>query len=729
MSHNRFQLALVFTLVLCGCLLPSFPAVAQSAAVKTVSTNQTAFGIPFRINADNGTFIEVQLYFSTDRGRTWKFLRRQATNQPEFPFRAAGDGEYWFSLKTLDRNRQLLPPGKPQPELKIIVDTKRPTLDFRIESDRAGRVACRWDARDAFLNMKSFKIFYRADAVTDPADPQARWREVPIQLDQSPVNGRFADQIAWWPETTSEKLTVRITIADQAGNLTYADRQIVVPQITWRNKSQSTARLNDQPRRDTVAPNQSASSPQAGKVVCQDGVCRIDKSPTDANTEESQRFANSDWTQSSAKPTQAVGSPSAQKQSPHTASPTNSSSASANNASGNHAAGKTEQPTSSPPGERVQSIAWPSQTPKSNEKKTTAVGSTQKSDDQSLATGVPHVPLETITVPDAPSRVANERTAQAPPARPSPESQSQIQGDHFVSESTTRKRTPAFLNRANKLQRRAGPKVFAGGSGNAPNLPFAGSDSDNGSGSANNRNPGSPALQTRSSPSDYRAYRVNQNAIAADPGAAQPINSRRFQLNYSVDAIDPSGVQRVDLWMTRDLGRTWTNWGTDPDAVSPFPVEVDEQGVYGFRVVIQSRDGLTGRPPRRGDRPDMLVQVDTQAPRVHIASVPYGRGQEAGRLIINWQASDPLLVLRPITLAYSTSPSGPWSVIERGLRNNGRYAWKVGAEVPERIFLRIEAIDRAGNIGVYQLPNPIDISGLVPRAHIQSVQPVGASRG
>ena len=62
----------------------------------------------------------------------------------------------------------------------------------------------------------------------------------------------------------------------------------------------------------------------------------------------------------------------------------------------------------------------------------------------------------------------------------------------------------------------------------------------------------------------------------------QIIGSNRFRLNYGIDSIDPSGVGKVVLWMTRDDGRTWKTWGTDPDRRSPFPVEVTEQGSIRF---------------------------------------------------------------------------------------------------------------------------------------------------
>ena len=205
----------------------------------------------------------------------------------------------------------------------------------------------------------------------------------------------------------------------------------------------------------------------------------------------------------------------------------------------------------------------------------------------------------------------------------------------------------------------------------------------------------------------------------------QIISTKRFRLNYDINAIDPSGVGKVDLYITQDKGRTWKLWGQDPDNQSPFPVEVQDQGLYGFRVVIHSKDGLIGSGPSSGDDADMWVRIDTQTPLAQITSVPYGRGNEAGRLVINYRVADDFLTLRPVRLSYSRSPQGPWTIIEDNLRNEGRYLWKVGRTVADRIFLKIDAMDQAGNVGTHRLSQSVDVSGLVPRGTIHGVEPVG----
>ena len=230
------------------CLILLCPAnslcLAQSnqPVVKQISTQLRGFGVPFNINADASEFIEVQLYVTKDQGQSWQFYDRQQTDGEEFAFRAEADGEYWFALKTLDRDKKLLPDGETKPELKVIVDTVKPTLKFNIESDPAGRIVCSWVAQDQYIAPASLKILYRPETLSlaDAATGQG-WKQVPIQLGAKATDGIYRDRIAWWPEDNVRSYEVRLEIADSAGNTAFQESRVSVPLVAWRNKTQSTA--------------------------------------------------------------------------------------------------------------------------------------------------------------------------------------------------------------------------------------------------------------------------------------------------------------------------------------------------------------------------------------------------------------------------------------------------------------------------------------------------------
>ena len=220
------------------------PAVSGQApsptGTKSIATPMRGFGVPFKINADDSSYIEVQLFVSRDLGKTWQFHARQATDSSEFPFQAERDGEYWFALRTLNRDRKLVPEGQIQPELKIVVDSVRPTLKFNTSTDAAGRVICSWDARDPNLNLNSLRIFYRENGATDP---NVGWEQVPIRSSLNSQPGILRDEIAWWPKNSGQALQVKIEVADNAGNQASEMRAVDVPAVAWRNKSSSTANV------------------------------------------------------------------------------------------------------------------------------------------------------------------------------------------------------------------------------------------------------------------------------------------------------------------------------------------------------------------------------------------------------------------------------------------------------------------------------------------------------
>lgn len=204
------------------------------------------------------------------------------------------------------------------------------------------------------------------------------------------------------------------------------------------------------------------------------------------------------------------------------------------------------------------------------------------------------------------------------------------------------------------------------------------------------------------------------------------VNARRFELDYDVDSVGPDGVGKIELWGTRDGGRTWTNYGADDDTRSPFVVTVAGEGLFGFRMVVETTTGLRGALPQPGDLPEVWVGVDTTRPVAELSVAEPGEGSRAGELGIRWKAVDALLAARPITLSFSESAGGPWTVFASGLENTGRYDWRLDNRVPGRIYLRLEVRDEAGNVQVVELAEPVSVDRVRPQGKILNVRPVGS---
>jgi len=104
-----------------------------------------------------------------------------------------------------------------------------------------------------------------------------------------------------------------------------------------------------------------------------------------------------------------------------------------------------------------------------------------------------------------------------------------------------------------------------------------------------------------------------------------------------------------------------------------------------------------------------------------------GKGKDDGQLIITWEASDKMLADRPVTLAFSQNPNGPWTTIATGLENTGRYTWTIDSRVPPLIYLRLEVRDEAGNLSIDDRKAPIALDQVRPTAKIREVRPVAKS--
>ncbi len=200
--------------------------------------------------------------------------------------------------------------------------------------------------------------------------------------------------------------------------------------------------------------------------------------------------------------------------------------------------------------------------------------------------------------------------------------------------------------------------------------------------------------------------------------------SRAFSLDYSIEALGGSALADVELWGTEDGGRTWNLWGSDPDRQSPFDVQVGNDGLFGFRMVIVGGNGLVSNRPKHGDSSDVWINIDTETPSAKITRAVYGEGPEDGMLVIDYTCHDSQLVSRPITLSFSERLDGPWTTIATGLKNTGIYLWKADPNLPDRIYLKLDVVDKAGNIGTHRLDLPIDIKGLAPRGRIQGFRPI-----
>jgi hypothetical protein len=219
----------------------------------------------------------------------------------------------------------------------------------------------------------------------------------------------------------------------------------------------------------------------------------------------------------------------------------------------------------------------------------------------------------------------------------------------------------------------------------------------------------------------------DQGGPSREQGLAnrQLVNSTHAVLDYRIDQVGPSGVSKVEVWMTADEGKTWQRLCEDPHHRSPVEFDLPREGLYGICIIATNGNSISDPPPSSGTTPDWWIEVDTTRPTAQLQSVRPGSGDDAGSLLITWAASDKNLSGEPVDLYYAPNREGPWTAIGRGLRNDGAYRWQAPHDGIGKYFIRMDVTDRAGNLTRCETPEAVVLDLTHPKAKVLGVSVSG----
>jgi hypothetical protein len=262
------------------------------------------------------------------------------------------------------------------------------------------------------------------------------------------------------------------------------------------------------------------------------------------------------------------------------------------------------------------------------------------------------------------------------------------------------------------------------------------------------RNEGKPALDPGSviqpvppyspapAPNDAGAKLVatSDNSGVAIPAAAgmgprtlraplpplQIVNTKQISLDYEVTKTGPSGIDRVELWITRDDGKTWDKFTENSGVKPPITVDLPGEGVFGFRLVLKSKAGLAQSPPAPNTPPEMRIELDTTPPVAKLFR-PEPDPKQIDTLILTWDATDRNLAPNPITIQWAADQRDKeWHTIVADHPNDGHYSWKLPPQIPYLVHMRLITRDTAGNTSSAETQEAICID---------LVQPAGVLKG
>jgi len=200
----------------------------------------------------------------------------------------------------------------------------------------------------------------------------------------------------------------------------------------------------------------------------------------------------------------------------------------------------------------------------------------------------------------------------------------------------------------------------------------------------------------------------------------QYLNSPRIGLDYTINKTGPSGVSKLDVYVTTEQNPGWKLLATIEDPRSHSEVQLPGEGVFGIRMVATNGNGFGGKVPGPNDQPTAQFEVDLTGPELKVDIGPVIKN---ATLDIHWQVKDKNLSPEPIEIFYAVQPGSPWQSVAK-VKNEGVYHWALSHNMPAHFLIRVEAHDLAGNVTRMDCANPIPLDLTEPDVNLVGIVPV-----
>ena len=219
---------------------------ASRSGVPPYHLNKHTIKLPIQLDDKYRPMLqEIQLWIKETPSAAWTLREKAPATQTEFTFQAPRDGEYWFTMVTVDRKGKCVPAdvSKEEPAMAVIVDTQAPQLDVMLLGSVLEGQLIQCDVRDAHPDAAKTRVQYQtADKIFRDLEPLAERPNVWCIPAQANITGQL-----------------RFCASDIAGNL--ATRECTVAQLPVPVQTAPST----QPGLPPGAPELAGPSLQAGR--------------------------------------------------------------------------------------------------------------------------------------------------------------------------------------------------------------------------------------------------------------------------------------------------------------------------------------------------------------------------------------------------------------------------------------------------------------------------------
>ena len=137
---------------------------SKASGMKKTFTKTTTFKLPIQMeDRIRASLKEVQLYVKSGNG-DWVRQEAVSPTTPHFDYRVPADGEYWFSLVTVDKFGKATPSdvSAEAPALRVVVDTRAPAIEVQPGMGSDGGFLIRCNVADANADANTLKVVVKA---------------------------------------------------------------------------------------------------------------------------------------------------------------------------------------------------------------------------------------------------------------------------------------------------------------------------------------------------------------------------------------------------------------------------------------------------------------------------------------------------------------------------------------------------------------------------------------
>lgn len=187
-SRQRLRVATIVVGLAASWCLAASDGHAQTKAPlvpdlppKSFMTKNT-FYLPVKVDDRvRANLKEVRLYLKDDPTKPWLLQDKVAPTQTYFTFRAPRDGEYWFTVVTIDKMGKATPSDlrNEVPALIVVLDSQPPQVDVQLLPASAEGTMLQSVVRDANLDLTKTRLYFQTgDTMWRALEP------LPGKLDQ-----------------------------------------------------------------------------------------------------------------------------------------------------------------------------------------------------------------------------------------------------------------------------------------------------------------------------------------------------------------------------------------------------------------------------------------------------------------------------------------------------------------------------------------------------------------